>query len=537
MKVLLRTLVALLLLAAVNCGGGGTLQECILPEELPDRTFPFSVDGRFTFWDEDCETDGYEWAQVEPIVGVYGNMHLAFENDYLYVLNDWHLNQDAAVCDDCFNLFRVVINGDSYDIRVFGDQHIAVLQNGVDISDEAEGATTFMPTPDFPGIPHSIFEFRIPVWLPEGGTFDMSAHDPPNGSTGTTEDELTEEPTIYKGYITKDGEFTVDGFVDSPIITSLQPNNSNPGDSMVVHGLNLGETAGSVLIGSALAVVEFWTEENVQIEVPDISEGPHALRLEHDGEETNTLTLWIACQGECAPEQECGDDGCGGRCGVCTSGNCNPATDLCECVASCFGRECGTDGCGGSCGTCTDGEPCVTGQCACQPDCSGKSCGDDGCGGNCGSCSGYSACNGGVCVCQPYCGLRTCGTDGCGGSCGSCAPGQPCTDGHCACQPNCAGKSCGNDGCGGSCGDCGTGNTCADGACVCKPNCGGLNCGDNGCGGICGVCPADKLCHEGACVCKPQCDGKLCGDDGCGGTCGQCPIGTHCEKNDTCAPD
>jgi hypothetical protein len=537
MKTCLHSLFVALLASVLSCGGGGTLQDCAPPEELPDRSYPYKVDGRFTYWDEECEMDGYEWGQVTPVVGMYGNMRVAFEEGYLYVLNDWHLNQDAAICADCFNLFKLVVNGDAYDIRVYGDQHITVLENGADISDEAEGATSFMPTPDFPGIPHSIFEFRIPIWLPDGGDFSMKEADPANGSTGRTEGELTDEPTIIKGTIGKDGTVTLEGVVDAPIITSLQPNNADPSDSIVVHGDNLGEESGSVLVGGMSAVVDLWTATAVQIEVPDLGQGPQPLRLVVAGEETNRLTLWVACKGECAPSQECGNDGCGGRCGVCTDGACNDATGLCECMGSCFGRECGDDGCGASCGSCAPGQPCSQGLCACQPSCEGKSCGADGCGGTCGTCPSGSTCSGGDCICQPYCGANNCGDDGCGGSCGSCQNGEPCVDGHCVCAPDCAGKSCGNDGCGGLCGTCTAGNMCTDGACECQPDCGGLNCGDNGCGGICGVCPAEQMCQAGACVCKPKCDGKECGDDACGGSCGECLAGTHCEKNDTCAPD
>ena len=94
------------------------------------------------------------------------------------------------------------------------------------------------------------------------------------------------------------------------------------------------------------------------------------------------------------------------------------------CAPSCVGIECGDDGCGGSCGTCTTGA-CVGGTCSCTPSCSGRTCGDDGCGGSCGTCP-TGTCVGGTCSCTPSCSGRTCGDDGCGGSCGTC--GSLCTD-------------------------------------------------------------------------------------------------------------
>ena len=86
--------------------------------------------------------------------------------------------------------------------------------------------------------------------------------------------------------------------------------------------------------------------------------------------------------------------------------NCDAKGACVKCKPSCkdpVGKaaDCGDDGCGGSCGTCTSGKPwCVSGHCSatCQPSCVGKNCGDDGCGGQCGSCPNGQACYGGVCA-------------------------------------------------------------------------------------------------------------------------------------------
>ncbi len=93
------------------------------------------------------------------------------------------------------------------------------------------------------------------------------------------------------------------------------------------------------------------------------------------------------CAGPDGPK-ECGDDGCGGSCGVCIN-NCDPCgmggpyedPGLCMpdgvcaqvcCPLCCDGLECGDDGCGGACGMCGDGEVCV--QNHCEP--SGGNCED-----------------------------------------------------------------------------------------------------------------------------------------------------------------
>ena len=110
-------------------------------------------------------------------------------------------------------------------------------------------------------------------------------------------------------------------------------------------------------------------------------------------------------------------------------------------VPACAGKECGDDGCGGSCGVCPGGTGCVNFHCSCQSNCAGKQCGDDGCGGSCGTCPGGYVCQNGLCQCLPNCGGKQCGADGCGGTCGSCNQGYHCTpNGICEADPN----PCGN---------------------------------------------------------------------------------------------
>ncbi len=126
--------------------------------------------------------------------------------------------------------------------------------------------------------------------------------------------------------------------------------------------------------------------------------------------------------GDCAPGSSCSsgqckkdvvvpDNGsCTGHCGssapagcYCTAtcaddGNCClDYQQKCGCTPDCAGKECGPNGCGGSCGICSNSSKkfcSAAGQCtaACTPDCSGKTCGDDGCGGTCGACAAGSSC-------------------------------------------------------------------------------------------------------------------------------------------------
>ncbi len=74
------------------------------------------------------------------------------------------------------------------------------------------------------------------------------------------------------------------------------------------------------------------------------------------------------------------------------------------CVPDCDGRDCGPDGCGDVCGVCTPELECDEdlGQCfdpvVCEPDCDDRECGSDGCGGDCGACGDDEICVDGQCV-------------------------------------------------------------------------------------------------------------------------------------------
>ena len=67
----------------------------------------------------------------------------------------------------------------------------------------------------------------------------------------------------------------------------------------------------------------------------------------------------VPCASECSGKS-CGDDGCGGSCGLCEPGTkCGDSGSCEQCTASCEERTCGSDGCGGSCGPCDDGFMCT----------------------------------------------------------------------------------------------------------------------------------------------------------------------------------
>lgn len=242
---------------------------------------------------------------------------------------------------------------------------------------------------------------------------------------------------------------------------------------------------------------------------------------------------------------------CGADCG------CTP-----QCVTSDGQwKQCGDDGCGGVCGVCSAGYSCIGNQCIYNP---ASSCGDVlECmtGYKCdfddpyqcfGPCLGdVTTPDSPMAIDYYYCVLDTCGQWLPGTECFVFAQIQACRDRYEACTgvctPNCYGVQCGSDGCGGSCGTCQPGQACVNGLCSggCVPQCTTADgtpkvCGPNGCGGQCGSCPPGTQClvAQGICqqTCVPSCAGKQCGGDGCGGSCGTCNAGYTCSSTGHCIP-
>lgn len=269
-----------------------------------------------------------------------------------------------------------------------------------------------------------------------------------------------------------------------------------------------------------------------------------------------TTTTEQPCVRSCQ-HRECGDDHCGGSCGICGPGLVCGADFECRCARNCEGKVCGDDGCGGVCGECNENQTCDGAACVCAPTAQ-KVCnnGQQFWANSCGTletliqtCPGLRCAEGECLPCVPQCEQAECGDDQCGGSCGECEQGALCTSetlgGVCACIPDCGGgesglaAKCGDDGCGGVCGSCTVGAACVAGQCECLSGADTTCFGDevwsvNSCGGVEGglmTCPDG--CADGACnPCVPDCAGatpKACGDDGCGGVCGFCATGQFCE--------
>jgi hypothetical protein len=325
----------------------------------------------------------------------------------------------------------------------------------------------------------------------------------------------------------------------------------------------------------------------------------------------------LCASGQCIfppPDQSCIGhcggipvSGCSCQGGCAKAGNCCVDVSVCGCQPDCAGKECGDDGCGGQCGICALGatcqnEQCVIGQCDDTTCNSNGVCADNACACNPGfggkfctqcapgfvdfpscvtGCTDASACNDNQPCTQDDCSTSfgcthipvdvTC-TDGSacttGDACvlGACEPtlttgcddGNPCTVDACDKAVGCSylpgaatacddGNACtSNDGCaaglcaGTTASNCDDGNSCSDDACDPASGCShvgnGSNC-DNG-----DLCVTYEACVGLVCtsVASKTCDdGNACTNDSCDGGTGDCvhiaaSTTTACDDDDLC---
>jgi hypothetical protein len=135
-------------------------------------------------------------------------------------------------------------------------------------------------------------------------------------------------------------------------------------------------------------------------------------------------------------ERECGDDGCGGTCGTCST---FPHSNMgCGAIpmATQYLGKCYISSCTGNYGNCDNS---ITNPNGCETPLGTNT--------NCASC-GNTCENGASCYnyacCTPSCSGKECGSDGCGGSCGSCNPATQICDGSGSCVAKSGTYSCGD---------------------------------------------------------------------------------------------
>ncbi len=232
------------------------------------------------------------------------------------------------------------------------------------------------------------------------------------------------------------------------------------------------------------------------------------------------------------PDPACRQVDCGAH-GTCSDGTCECRDDyvgaLCQfppsCVPQCSGKECGDNGCGGFCGLCPANKSCTDGQCGCDDSCTTRECGNNDCGNSCGECTGGAVCDPEGRCCNRDCAGKTCGDDGCGGSCGTCTGANVCIQGQCGVDSGLGciirTQSCTNDG------DC----TGVEDVCRAPPK---MACSRpvSDCGSETTVCKSLRECWK-SCSTDADCAGQqrgFCLD----GVCQACRDDVHCANGLPC---
>ena len=233
--------------------------------------------------------------------------------------------------------------------------------------------------------------------------------------------------------------------------------------------------------------------------------------------------------GTCGDKQLCkkgvcsyptADESCLGHCGgfapsgcACTVGcaqvgGCCVDVDVCGCQPDCGGKTCGDDGCGGVCGVCSNGTGCAAGTCVMTGGC------------NPAQCNGHGTCAAGDAQC-------TCQAKYAGAACDKCVPGLVA---YPACVTPCTGDSACDDGNGCTIDVCASNQACVHPAITCDD---GNGCTDDACDSKTGCSHkpnAAKVCNDGnACTTVDTCNAGAC--VGVGAT--NCDDGNSC-SDDTC---
>jgi len=260
---------------------------------------PFTIDGLFTGYEPSTNPHvtslaRHEWSDIAPIRGKYTYMYTTAcstgSADRVYFINDWFTNSKGAIDPKCFNRFDFFdpASGKAVELRVFGDHHVQVFENGVNSTYAAKGHAGFAGSPNV-SAPHSLFEFQLELpWMQQyAQSIQMSASDPCGptppavppppldgptpASVGTECDDPTymiDEPTTLSLSFGSSGGITTTIAPDVPRATGLDKYDAAPGDRVILRGRRFGASGGHVLVGGIEAQVLLWTDSRVQFVVP-----------------------------------------------------------------------------------------------------------------------------------------------------------------------------------------------------------------------------------------------------------------------------
>ncbi len=291
---------------AITCGGGdrfrfgqdastSTSTSGSAPA-MPCSDSGFTIDGLFTGFvapSSATMTSPFalsEWAGVPSVRGKYTYMYMSAcstgSSYVLYFINDWYTNAKGPIDAQCYNRFDFFDPGsqDAVELRVYGDHHVVVLENGVSAAWAAKGAAGFSSSPNVLAA-HSLFEFQLELPWKYQAT-QMSASDPcsasppppppppPNAPAPPSVGEGCEDPTyMIDEPTTVQLAFGASGLTSQiapsvPRATGLDKYDAQPGDRVVLRGRDFGASPGLVAVDGRDAQVLMWTDSRIQIVVP-----------------------------------------------------------------------------------------------------------------------------------------------------------------------------------------------------------------------------------------------------------------------------
>ena len=216
-----------------------------------------------------------------------------------------------------YNLFCLATELGTFEVRVFGDQHVEAWLDGTQI--EVEGAAGFGPSPTS-ATPHTVFEFvlaRLPSKIrvlecdPAGGTIEVPAL-PPDvrlasqggcfpGSAPAVPHNLVREPTVFDIELGPEGVRRATA-TSAPLLLGVDARSVVTGDELTVFGAQLGAST-AVRFGDVEVAPSSSDDESVTVLVPDI-DGRVALTVIRDGRESNALSIGVQ-RCECDEGFEC----------------------------------------------------------------------------------------------------------------------------------------------------------------------------------------------------------------------------------------
>ena len=231
----------------------------------------------------------FEWESIPPIAGQFTRMYAdacatPWGNE-LYFANDWVTNDVGPIDALCYNRFDFFdeASHDAIEVRVYGDQHIVISKNGVDVTADAAGAAGFASSPNL-ARPHTIFEFSM--FLPsDNSAWFMSPSDPcqptpppgpppnlgdPPATVGTgCEDPsyLLDEPVTARLAFGPSG-VAVSRAPDVPRVSGVDAFTTAPGARVILRGRRFGDAPGTITVDGVPAAVLVWTDSRVQFAVP-----------------------------------------------------------------------------------------------------------------------------------------------------------------------------------------------------------------------------------------------------------------------------